>query len=117
MASKFSKFLTFTAVIGAATAVGLALYKKKKDDDFINDDFDDFDDIVEFDDDFNDLDSEDRAYTSIVNNSVADDEAKDDDERDLSDSLTEEEKDALSDSISSDIEDEEDADLFGDSTL
>lgn len=116
MASKFSKFLTFTAVIGAATAVGLAIYKKKKDADFMEDDFDDFDDIVEFDDDFSDLDAEDRSYTSIIGGSADDEEDTEEDE-DLSDSLTEEEKEALSDSISSDMEDEEDDELFGSSKL
>ncbi len=115
MASKFSKFLTFTAIIGAATAVGMAIYKKNKSEDFFDDDFDDFDDVVEFDDEFLDLDTEDRGYTSIGNTTSSD--VEEDEDADLSDSLTSEEKEALSESINSDIEDEEDKDLFKSSDL
>ena len=55
MASKFTKFLTITAAIGAASAAGVALYKKYKDDKSFDDDFDDAD----FDDDLFEDDDED----------------------------------------------------------
>ena len=55
---------------------------------------DDFDD---FDDDFDDLDSEDRGYTSIHPEDLSDDAEEDEPESDLSDTLTEDEKEALSD--------------------
>lgn len=64
MMKKIFKAVGFIAVTAAAVAGGLALYKKfmKSDEDF--DDFDDFDD-EDFDDDFSDLDIENRGYTTI----------------------------------------------------
>lgn len=104
MASKFTKFLTFTAIIGAATAAGVALYKKHNNKAFIEDDFDDFDDFD--DDDFDDLE-EDRGYTSII----PDEDKEDDDmEDELTSSLTDEEKDALLSSESAENLDDTDAD-------
>lgn len=47
MASKFTKFLSFTAVLSAAAAAGYVLYKKHADNkDLIEDFDDDFDDFV-----------------------------------------------------------------------
>ncbi len=82
MAKKLGKFLAFTAIVGAAVAGGVALFKKYKEtsDDF-DDDFSDFDDD-DFDDDFSDEDDEaddsessDRGYTPIA--PVTDEEQED----------------------------------------
>ena len=95
MASKFTKFLSFTAVLSAAAAAGYVLYKKHADNKGLIDDFDD--DFDDFDDDFDDLDSEDRGYTSIHPEDLSDDAEEDEPESGLSDTLTEDEKEALSD--------------------
>lgn len=50
MAKKILKFLAFAAVIGAAVAVGIALYKKYTEKDSWDEDFDDFDDDFEDED-------------------------------------------------------------------
>ncbi|RDU22468.1 hypothetical protein [Anaerosacchariphilus polymeriproducens] len=50
MAKKFLKFLAFAAMVSAAVAVGIALYKKYTEKDSWDDDFDDFDDDFEDED-------------------------------------------------------------------
>ena len=58
MASKFTKFLSFTAVLSAAAAAGYVLYKKHADNKDLIDDFDDDFDDDDFDEDFEDDDDE-----------------------------------------------------------
>ena len=88
-----NKIVWALAIIGAIAAVAgiaFAVYK------YLTPDYmDDFDE--DFDDDFDDLDSEDRGYTSIHPEDLSDDAEEDEPESGLSDTLTEDEKEALSD--------------------
>ncbi len=71
MIKKLCKCVGFVAVAAATVVGGMALYNKfkKSDEDF--DDFDDFDD-EDFDDDFADLDIENRGYTALNTDEIED---------------------------------------------
>ncbi len=100
MTKKFTRFLSITAVFSVVAAAGFVLYKKLKDHkSFIQDDFDELDDLDDYDDDFEDLDSENRGYTSIKQNT------EEETEETLSDTLTNEEKEALTSDLNQDEKD------------